>query len=142
MYHPWKPESHVGNSQATKITMFESGEQTHDTCNLYHLYRKAGVKGGKPWIKLTSAFHERSNLSTGASVRTIRCEYHTNRKVAGNRDTNCSVPLPQIGPLACTRDKLGPSTCWLQSIFLSSKLRAGCLKIYLQKLVTVMHCQV
>ena len=58
----------------TKITIYESGGQIHATCNLYHLlglYRAFDDDDGRPWIKLTAAVHERSNLSTGASVRTL-----------------------------------------------------------------------
>lgn len=58
----------------TKITIYESGQHIHATCQQYHaygLYRKSDAPGGKPWIKLTAALHERSNLSTGASVRTL-----------------------------------------------------------------------
>lgn len=58
----------------TNLTIYESGQCVHATCNQYlacGLYRKSDLSGGKPWLKLTFVVKERSNLSTGASVRTV-----------------------------------------------------------------------
>lgn len=57
-----------------KITVYESNSNIHATCDVVHvfgLYRKMDLSGVKPWIKLNVVIHERCNLSTGASVRTM-----------------------------------------------------------------------
>jgi hypothetical protein len=58
----------------SQITIYESGQQIHATWNLYQafgLYRDSDESGGKPWIRLTAAIRERSNLSSKKSVRTL-----------------------------------------------------------------------
>lgn len=56
------------------VSLYEANGHLHlvlDTCHSFGLFRKLDLGSGKPWIKVTAAFHERSNLSTGAAIRNI-----------------------------------------------------------------------
>jgi len=69
------PNNIVEEIPIVAVTIYESDGDIHATFDHYHLYgmyrKLSETPGGKPWIKLNVVLHERCNLSTGASVRSM-----------------------------------------------------------------------
>lgn len=61
-----------------KLNLYKQHGQVHMTLDMtydFGLFRKSDVKPNKPWIALHAVVHERANLSTGKSVRSMRVQY-------------------------------------------------------------------
>lgn len=59
------------------VSLYEANGQFHIVLDVHHsfgLFRKLDLGSGKPWIKVSAAFHERTNLHTGAAIRTVEVQ--------------------------------------------------------------------
>ena len=64
----------VADIPTSEVTVYESGQHIHATFTYSHVFgisRKSDDANNRPWIKVTAFIYERTNLSTGASVRKL-----------------------------------------------------------------------
>ena len=60
------------------MDLYKQNEQIHMTLDMsfdFGLFRKSDVKPHRPWIVLRALVHERANLSTGKSVRSMKVQF-------------------------------------------------------------------
>mmetsp|Transcript_61479 Transcript_61479/g.150468 ORF Transcript_61479/g.150468 Transcript_61479/m.150468 type:complete len:325 (+) Transcript_61479:106-1080(+) len=60
------------------MDLYKQNEQIHMTLDMsfdFGLFRKSDVKLHRPWIVLHAVVHERANLSTGKSVRSMKVRF-------------------------------------------------------------------
>ncbi|GAX13724.1 hypothetical protein FisN_2HuN23 [Fistulifera solaris] len=68
------PRESAVHEPHTTVSLYEANGHLHfvlDTSHTFGLFRKLDLGSDKPWIKITAAFHERSNLCTGSAVRNV-----------------------------------------------------------------------
>lgn len=72
------PKKPIRPVSRPSLVIYASGSNIHaivDHHQTYGLYRKSDA-AGKPWIGLTTIYHERVNLSSGKSVRRVNVQVH------------------------------------------------------------------
>ena len=66
------------DKQVITMDLYKQNEQIHMTLDMsfdFGLFRKSDVKPHRPWIVLRALVHERANLSTGKSVRSMKVRF-------------------------------------------------------------------